>query len=197
MTPQTLRRRLRRIGASLRELEALDANREVFGADTHQYRRIEAVDETDLARWEKRQGVTLSEEYRAFIVQLFAGGPGPGYGLLPLDVREKKFASLGRPFPWGDDEALHALAQRRKELKKGPFCWFGYEFERYPDGCLTLNDYGCAWNGELVLTGPQRGRVWYVGDNAFPLAHRWRPTGFLDWYQDWIDESLAELRAKA
>ncbi|MBK7074896.1 MAG: SMI1/KNR4 family protein [Myxococcales bacterium] len=201
--PTTIEIRLARVDARLHQLRAHDAAFAVFGADTHRYERHAPLEAAALERWEARQGVTLPEEYRCFVLQLCNGGPGPGYGLQPLDLDED-LETVARSFPWDDHAAAEALRRRRTELAEQSVALFGYDFDDYPDGCLTLCDYGCAWQGELVITGEQRGRVWYIGDSAFPLpALPMRSAApaeecsisFLDWYEAWLDESFAETAA--
>jgi hypothetical protein len=53
----------------------------------------------------------------------------------------------------------------------------------------------------LVIAGPERGRVWYDGradgDGIWPQTDaRGKHLGFADWYETWLDESLAELKKK-
>jgi hypothetical protein len=40
----------------------------------------------ELEGFEARHGVRLPSAYRAFLTCIAAEGPGPGYGLLPLDM---------------------------------------------------------------------------------------------------------------
>ncbi|MEU1019468.1 SMI1/KNR4 family protein [Streptomyces sp. NPDC005898] len=60
----------------------------VFGADFHTYgHRFEllpVLTEEQVAAVERHRGVTFPAEYRAFLLEVGAGGAGPDYGLFPV-----------------------------------------------------------------------------------------------------------------
>ena len=52
-------------------------------------------------------------------------------------------------------------------------------------GNLCLGHQGCGLFFVLVVTGPERGQVWSLGDGGIqPLAPR---CNFLEWYEYWLD----------
>lgn len=59
----------------------------------------------ELEAWEELMGVTLPEDYRAYLTQLGNGGAGPAYGLYPLSLPKDEFARLlRRPCIYSEDQ---------------------------------------------------------------------------------------------
>jgi hypothetical protein len=68
------------------------------------------------------------------------------------------------------------------------------------DGAVPLSSEGCNLFSWLIVTGPERGRVWrdlradYDGIVPAQSAGRDRLT-FRDWYDDWLDDMLTQARS--
>jgi SMI1 / KNR4 family (SUKH-1) len=141
------------------------------------------LSEARVSELEAAWGISLPQEYRAFVTLIGNGGEGPPeYGLAPLgtgpsyehgwNFAENYAQRLRRRFPrkdvwlWGDDESDE-------------------EVEAAADGVLFLGDDGCGMYWMLVVTGEARSEVWQLAeDGVQPCAPR---LGFLDWYQSWLD----------
>jgi hypothetical protein len=73
----------------------------------------------------------------------------------------------------------------------------------YTQGSLYLCDYGDAIVFYLPVTGPERGNIWVKdlqGDfgGIFPLSEEGKGatrTGFLKWYEKWLDKSLQATKS--
>lgn len=63
-----------------------DRNFVVFGASSHRYRFEPRLSEPELCGWERKHGIELPAEYRAFLTELGNGGAGPFYGVFPLGM---------------------------------------------------------------------------------------------------------------
>ncbi|MFC7327570.1 hypothetical protein [Marinactinospora rubrisoli] len=140
---------------------------------------------------EEAFGVTLPEPYRSLVAVIGDGCPGgpPFYGLLRLDdsltggdgsVRAEGI-DLTRPFPltetwaWRDDPRPDAVVEPLVA-------------EAWTSGTLPLGTDGCGMDWRLVITGPQRGRVWwFCEDGAQPLAGPFSTAGpgLLGWVRHW------------
>lgn len=162
---------------------------ECFGSQSHRFELAAPATEDEVAAFEAARRVRLPEDYRAFLLHAGNGGAGPFYGLLPLakwdDARYEPIDDLDQPCPLhpetlppGDDW-LEVLLPGEDEA-----------MDRALRGTLSLDTQGCTYYSQLVVTGPARGRVVYVDLDAqrpyFP-----ENTGFLDWYERWLDELLA------
>ncbi|MEW2047451.1 SMI1/KNR4 family protein [Streptomyces sp. NPDC005476] len=141
--------------------------------------------------FEAEHGVVLPEPYRTFVAEISDGsfqGP-PEYGLVGL-------AEL--PSDWGGDDTARDLSkpfplteQWLWEEDDGPYEDPEAAMERVLDhGSVVLGTDGCAMNWHLVVTGPQRGRIWLVTDvGAMPFGaesgHTASAPGFADWVAHW------------
>lgn len=167
----------------------LAALREAFGADDG---GASALGWEAVRAFEAEHGVVLPEPYRTFVAEVSDGssqGP-PAYGLVGL-------AEL--PSDWGADGSRRDLAKpfpltRRWlwEEDDGPYEDPEAVVEQVLDhGSVVLGTDGCAMNWHLVVTGPERGRVWLVTDvGAMPFGSDGDCTdsagGFADWVAHWV-----------
>ncbi|MCX4967468.1 SMI1/KNR4 family protein [Streptomyces sp. NBC_00654] len=134
--------------------------------------------------FESQHGIVLPEPYRTCVAETADGceqGP-PDYGLLPL-------AAL--PRDWGD-----ARDERRLDL---PFpltkAWMweadddadpdeGVPRSVFDHGSIVLGTDGCGMYWHLIVTGPQRGHIWWIsGEGAYPFSRN--GSGFAAWVRHW------------
>jgi len=184
---------LSRIQQKLDRLRTRDPKCGLFGALSHQYRLGKLLSEADVISFERQLGVSLPAEYRQFLTQVGHGGAGPYYGLFALDDPDPEnitaIERLAEPFPW--TEAFQGEALDDDEF-----------LEMDLPGALYLCHYGCALRFFLVVAGPCRGEVWQDfrtdGRGLFPAkAADGRRTRFLEWYEPWLDQSLAEIESQS
>lgn len=145
------------------------------------------LQEASITEFEREHGVRLPEEYRQFLLNVGNGGDGPPhYGLArmgeiahDLSPEEKRrwlgFPRIAEPFPFSK-----------------PWCW---EEDHESDkgskdlvdcGSIYLGNDGCGMYWHLIVTGPDRGRVWLLtGEGIAPTRPK---RDFLEWYEAWLDE---------
>ncbi len=202
----------------LATLRAVDARLQIFGASSHRYRLAPPLLPKELAAAEAQFGVAFPDEYRSFLLEVGAGGAGPGYGVFPLvEVRgtwgwnkdaDDLIGDLRAPFPhvagWNLDG--HPLWSQRPADDADLDAWDEWQaaFEavywdpRWTAGAICLQHLGCALRSWLVVTGPERGHMWLdeiadqKGLSPIAIGERARVT-FAEWYEDWLDASLASL----
>jgi hypothetical protein len=191
-----------RIADITEKLKAAKAKRPwPFGAEIHCFRLEPVLAEPQVAAFEAQWQIQLPPEYREFIIQAGNGGAGPAYGLFPLDealsYRKPKLPAdfLLSPFPY---ESIYnpcedpKLADYWERSRKGQITKEQYEARKFKEitGTLVLCHEGCGYLHLLVVSGAARGQMWLdatVSDGGYaPLE-----VGFLDWYEKWIDSSLA------
>jgi len=215
---------IKRIKDKISQLEDLDQDLEVFGADAHEYILNPVLDEKEVSKFEQEHKVTLPKDYVAYITQIGNGGVGPFYGLQTLveaSINEEEMLVMGNstsvllqnPFPhtaaWnpleqlgalddkiadaydkGDEELEEELYEERLEIIGG---------EEHDYGRLNLCDYGCGITLFLVVTGEQKGIMWTddrMNDGGLYPSIELENTAnlsFLDWYELWLDNSIAEF----
>ena len=186
----TMQERLSRIAGKLAAIGGLRQRPAIFGAQEHHFQLGPPLAEHDVEGFERRHGIILPADYRAFLTRVGNGGPGryggagPYYGLLPLDrwddalVEPERPGVLGAAFPvvpgakfgtdWLNDACLLADGEE----------WF--------PGAIALSHVGCGDMAVLVVTGPGRGRVAYTQWAA--QAPSYPPDlDFLAWYERWLD----------
>jgi Leucine-rich repeat (LRR) protein len=185
--------RLRAIAGTLDRVRARDRNYEVFASRTHGYRLAPPADEALIAAWEQRRGVTLPEEYRAFITRLGSAGAGPCYGIEARGEREDEEVDVaGLPFPVLREEALALTGQLEdddEERRRNAIRARLDELEEVP-GTLRIVHAGCGGYYRLIITGELRGTIWF--DEPWqPMRRDGRLLSFLDWYEGWLDGILS------
>ncbi|MFO7566149.1 MAG: SMI1/KNR4 family protein [Enhygromyxa sp.] len=184
------RPRLDRIRARLELLACCDPQLQVFGAITHEYRLAPPLAEAEVVEFERRHGVELPADYRAFITTLGNGGAGPFYGLAPLRDAPPKYGaaldeqtppSLARPFPLA--EAWRQGGEPgQPPIPPGTSVY---------DGVIELSSHGCGYFDVLVVGGPRRGEVWADFTQALGGLVPWYPS-FFDAYEAWLDRAFVD-----
>jgi len=191
----------------------LERRPDVFGSDGHRYHLNAALGEPALIAFERRHGVELPEDYRWFLANIGNGGAGPNYGVFALNEMDDGYGAapweendgfvgmLRAPFPhrdvWNDlagkpdDDAVES---KELEAERDAF-EERYFSTRQVNGAIPICHIGCALRIWLVVSGAERGHLWldkradYEGLMALPTRSGGRLT-FLDWYAEWVEESL-------
>lgn len=204
----------------------MDRRFEVFGASGHRYELRPPLTDRQLAAAETQFGVNFPDDYASFLTEMGAGGAGPSYGVFPLVVEHQTWKWLGdgadltedlvSPFPhvvpWNldghpvwdaeptDDEhaseeafddANSAWQDKLDELLWEP---------QWTTGAICLCHLGCALREWLVVSGPERGNIWYdgradCGGLAPTTQAGLERVTFAQWYEHWLEEVLAAARA--
>ncbi|MDQ1009509.1 hypothetical protein QFZ82_003994 [Streptomyces sp. V4I23] len=162
--------------------EALDTLRAAFPSEW----REAPLGWDGVAAWETANGVVLPEPYRSFVAEIANGsalGPAEDGGLLPLDWLPPSWPDLGdrnvtAPFPleaawaWEYEEDAEGDIEERSNAV-------------YNHGSIILGAEDGPMYWLLVVTGPQRGKIWLVADvGAHPYPGP-DAAGFLEWVQRW------------
>jgi len=216
-----MKEQLIRIQQKLAQAKAADKNLEVFGADAHQYHLNPPVSEAEVLAFEKKYGVSLPEDYRAFVqtigdakAQKLDTMAGPYYGLYAFGtqvndlVYDQTETYLKAPCALSPD-----MTQEEWEALSDPLLMSEEEdegFENYDQEegkTQTEEDYtqqcGKVFDGLLPL-GSQGCADYHALILTGPYAGRvvnvnWdflKPvfafeTNFLDWYERYLDEVIS------
>ena len=207
---ESLSDRLDRVRARLQDLIDRDTNRQIFGADEtwggqpcgHFYFLNPPIRKNVLSRFENKHHIVLPEEYREFLLTICNGRAGPGYGLQPLN--ESFVGYMQQPltpsqsFPYSNADADQIIRDYLDEPQRGIEAWLNHTVALGTNGYICLSDHGCGERSILIVSGEQRGKVWYAyerhGHPQF-MGDRQdcKTLGFLDWYENWVIESLRSL----
>jgi SMI1 / KNR4 family (SUKH-1) len=144
------------------------------------------VSESDLVAFERHYGITLPNEYREFVLRVGNGAPGPpDYGLI----------KLAEPPNGKGDYTSHTTEELANMKTTFPFTkpWVWEDGvasdegidDQVRDGQLYLGSDGCGMDWALIITGPDRGIVWWFsGEGIQPTSPK---RDFLRWFEDWLD----------
>ena len=204
-----MKEQLQRIQQKLAQAKAADKDLEVFGASSHKYHLNPPISEAEVLAFEKKYGVSLPEDYRAFVQTIGDAKAkksdfiaGPYFGLYAFGtcvdelLYEKIETYLKAPCNLSPDmtreewDALtDPLLPSEEEEEEDDDKYFA-ERAKVFGGLLPLGSQGCTYEHALVLNGKYAGRVVNVDlDLAQPkFAFE---TNFLDWYERYLDEVIS------
>jgi len=212
------------IPEKLENLKKIDPEYKAFGAGSFKYEVLPALTEAQVQALESQYGVQLPDEYRRFLLEVGAGGAGPSYGLFPVVEEDGRWAWQGDgasltgdltvDFPhteaWGMEDS--PIWDSYPEDEEDDFddlydAWYedfveAYWDEKWTTGAICICHHGCASRAWLVVSGPERGKIWEDGradqGGLYPSCDGdGKPHTFLTWYADWIEtiERLATENA--
>ncbi|MFC8455196.1 SMI1/KNR4 family protein [Kitasatospora sp. NPDC057223] len=194
----------------------------LYGAQGHQFRLAAPLLEEQISEAEAQLRVSLPEDYRAFLVQVGAGGAGPAYGISSLIQEggawswsgpgaESDLDQLHLPFP-RHDVIVEALAEQvaqepveqafdsREEYLRAFRAWDDEGealFGQLTTGAVCLGHEGCGTYDWLVVSGAERGSVWFddrpTDAGLTPLGPPDARVRFSEWYLNWLDASEARV----
>lgn len=176
-----------------------DSDYQVFGASSHRYRLAAPLPISAIVAIEESGQFELPDALRAFYGFIGNGpvddhrnvhrhgGAGPFYGVQSLQslVTYVELKYLNRPctlHPY----MTHPQWQERVDTEFKDDGWALY------NGLLAFGTQGCSFNMALVVNGPFAGRVVYVDEEMGDLPIFCSDSNFMDWYERWLDELLAD-----
>lgn len=151
-------------------------------------------------------------------------GPGYGLSglsgiesedVIPEKVYRENYEILSKPFPlteaWND---LDLIVKDNTDFVTNNDAYFD---DKFIHGTLTITNYGCGIYGMLVITGEQPGKIWIDDrtndngiypaslsfchafhdtdpDDSHPNNDEEQPLSFYEWYEDWLNRSLEQIR---
>ena len=157
------------------------------------------LSEAELAECEQRLGVSLPEDYRAFLTRVTRGGNWP---FCPVWEPGEGDSELGGglrpdlPFPYTDSEPLMPTESNREEYEEQ------LSGSAVNHGFVPLSTDGCGMSYILVVTAADPsaiGTVWAhdlpddLGIRPLHDPDTGRPMRFLDWMERSMDRCCALL----
>ncbi len=138
------------------------------------YTLHDPLSESQIRAFEVKHEIKLPQDYRDFITKIGCGGDGPpDYNLDPFDIDED-FPNLSKPFPF----TTHWIWELGDESNEGGM-------EDLNSGNICLGTDGCGVDWYIIVSGPQRGKIWMIsGEGIQPL---FPSRTFSEWYAAWLD----------
>lgn len=202
----------------LRKLRLLDKKFEIFGASSHEYKFNQPIPIEELNQFEEKYKIELPKDYKAFISEIGNGGAGPYYGIHPLQRDlgrfnpENKFELLELEFPhkesWNWTDKIFSKFDELRESEDDVLTeffdriyWEQYCKDELTYGSIYITEYGCALRFLLIITGDEKGNIWFdqrVDQNGInPVkSEKGNKLDFSDWYVEWLDKSITEMKEK-
>ena len=214
-----MKKQLHRIQQKLSQAKAADKDLEVFGASSHKYHLNPPVSEAEVLAFEKKYGVSLPKDYRAFVQTIGDANAqkldimaGPYYGLSAFGTQVDDLLYEGSEIYLKAPCALSPdMTKEEWEALSDPLLMSEEDFDNFEDkevetteteedyieqcgkvfgGLLPLGSQGCTYYHALVLNGKYAGRIVNVDlDLARPKFAF--ETNFLDWYERYLDEVIS------
>ncbi|WP_431968921.1 SMI1/KNR4 family protein [Actinacidiphila sp. bgisy160] len=179
------------------------------------------LSEAEVRDAERQFGIIFPEDYRHYLRTVSAGGRvrtlrRAGTRWVWEGDTHADRAGLRAPFP--DQDAALAECERlwSREPREDDFpsaeahrtahrAWeeaADAADEARTAGAVILLEHGCGFATLLVVSGPQRGTMWFDGratsDRVHPLPNdAGRPATFAEWYVDWLEHEEQPRPAEA
>lgn len=153
----------------------------------HRFKLNRPASKRALAKFESKHGIELPRDFRAFISELGNGGAGPYYGILPLSkwTDHIPLADIPTGFLAEPNPIPHSYERSDNWLET-----YGLTEDDWCRGTIVIASQGCTYYCTLIVSGPCRGRILYV-DECLEPPHLLAERCFLDWYERWLDETIA------
>ncbi|MEU4302907.1 SMI1/KNR4 family protein [Kitasatospora aureofaciens] len=173
-------------GVRERVIAVEEAERRARGREPLSYSLFEPVlTPAEIAEAEAQFGVALPEEYRTFLAEVGAGGPGPGH-LSSLCRIDGNWGWLDEGYHWLlDPSGPFVETEGWAEQQRATLRAAGYEpatqdedtdylddyYKVFGDageeawhlergrGAVIISDNGCGMTGWLIIVGPHRGEL--------------------------------------
>ncbi|QGJ69370.1 Hypothetical protein PBC10988_10440 [Planctomycetales bacterium 10988] len=145
-----------------------------FGHESHGFRLQPPIEPSQIARFEKSQGIELPDDFCAFLIYGGDGGAAPYYG----------FCGLWR----SADASVSLPCLIRPGFAENPD--WGDESDDFDpcQGTIPIGEQGCGIETLMAANGEYSGRIIYVEYGNYLFMSRY---SFVDWYENWLDEMLA------
>ena len=203
-----------------------DEEKGVFGAWSgnhgHRFQLAPPLTESQLRQAEEQFRITLPEDYRGFLLQVGAGGAGPAYGIAPLQHLDGVWrwgkpgedtdpTRLHQPFPaqeviaaaWAEVDARRPAVGDFADSEKYGRALHAWDaegellFDQFTVGAICLCHKGCGTFDWLVVSGPERGTVWFddraADQGLTPLGKNSGRVSFSEWYLGWLQAAEAKV----
>ncbi|MFT3682467.1 MAG: SMI1/KNR4 family protein [Ferruginibacter sp.] len=193
-----LEERLNNISRKLQQLKASSKRMEIFGGIQHGF-RSNKISPAAIERFEIKNNISIPGELRTFLLQI-GSGAGPDLGIYNLDEMQEEYTAwqtcfsspslMNGEFDFNKDNAVDII----QHWNENPKAYY-YKKLSTVNGLMPIQTEGCTYYHFIVMTGELRGKIWSLNTEEFDTLPARLDTelSFYDWYEKWLDESLAKI----
>lgn len=184
-----------RINIIMKKIEKLSEKQLEFSCGEFPPKWKPPLKEQVVEAYEKKNGITLPEDYKRFITTIASSGTQPFYGLYNLIEKVSKYepkAAVNKKFPYTVRTPLDITELSEEEYN-------AIFEEKELCGYVWLCHEGCGMYSILIVNTDDKdtyGTVWYydLANDAgiYPLIHpkTKKTMSFLDWLEYYADRTL-------
>ena len=191
--------------SKLEELRSIDINYKIFGSDFHLYKINPVLSEKEIITFEIKHKIKLPLDFRKFLMEIGNGGAGPYYGVFPLGEYDEGtwredggfVGVLSEPFPYTSDwneepDFPNEEDYDDEEEFEKDYLAVQESYWKSLNGAIPICHQGCANRNWLIISGPERGKVW-LDELASYSGLKKTDLTFEEWYLKWLDDSLKKV----
>lgn len=150
-----------------------------------------------LLSYESKNDIELPKSYRTYLLTIANGGHGPYAGIKTLSL-ENTIQGINKN--WVDPIAYNAVYQidwddpsNQRDFEVQPLINKEKELgESSGKGCIHIASRGCGLSTILVVSGPNKGEVWY-DNTANDEGFEFKDSDFSTWYNEWLEAQIITL----
>ena len=150
-----------------------------------------------LLSYESKNDIELSKSYRTYLLTIANGGQGPDAGIKTLSL-ENTIQEINEN--WVDPIAYNAVYQidwdnpsNQRNFEDQPLTDNERKLRKSSEkGCIHIASRGCGLSTILVVSGPNKGEIWY-DNTANDEGFEFKDSDFSIWYNEWLDAKIITL----
>ncbi len=173
--------------ALLNQLKALDKTFQLFGAASHRYKLNPTCTASEVADVEKRLGIKLPADLKAFYTFMGNGVAGPHFGIRQLNDLPTYFEPH---LPYQGIQYYLDNSWKEDEDEEDPLDSNGhFEIEKdLLNGLIPVIEEGCGHQTCIVTSGSMRNSIVYLSNDGY-LREAEKALPII--YQEWLIKSIS------
>ncbi|MFK7983970.1 MAG: SMI1/KNR4 family protein [Saprospiraceae bacterium] len=164
---------------------------------------IPSYHQNDIAILKDKFPFTDDWNWSPKIFEMFDFLRGGGFNNLQEYFFQKSLMTSEWEVPKEEWEAIQLLSGKvnlGNEVAEffGNIYWESYFSREIDKGSIELCEYGCALRFRLIISGPEKGKIWFDEradrNGMSPVRNnKGEKLDFITWYMNWLDETIKQF----